>query len=103
MRHYEYGRWRNALEILRECVEHSRDVLIDEEQEARAEVMRMCSELSGVGAEPWRWAVREVGLDSVWSGFVTLTDAMSAAWLWDNDGIEGVEVVPLYAGQAVPR
>ena len=103
MRHYEYGRWRNALEILRECVEHSNDALIDEEQDARAEVMRLCAELSGVRAEPWRWAVREAGGLGLSQNYETQQDAESAAARWTEDGIWKVEIIPLYAGQAVQR
>jgi hypothetical protein len=53
--------------------------------------------------EPWRWAVREVGEGGIWQAGITLEDALSAAARWEEDGIEPVEVVPLFAGPAVQR
>jgi len=53
--------------------------------------------------DPWRWAVREVGLDAIWRAAITLEEALSAATAWEADGIEHVEVVPLFAGPAVQR
>jgi predicted amidophosphoribosyltransferase len=53
--------------------------------------------------EPWRWAVREVGEGGIWQAGITLEDALSAAARWEEDGIDPVEVVPLFAGPAVQR
>ena len=100
MKSYEHRIWRNAAAVLSECLERHRDVLIAPEQEARAEVLRLCAMLSA--GEPWRWAVRDVEPPQTWQACLTLDQAMQAAERWEKDGFKP-EIVPLFAGRAVQR
>jgi hypothetical protein len=74
--------------------------VFDTEHEARAETLRLCTILAS--EKPWRWLVRGVGDGGAWQDYETPEDAHECAARWTADGF-ACEIVPLFAGRAVPR